>query len=64
MANEVKNSVLGQLKSLEVNETVSFPANRLSYVRASCALFGPEWGKKFSTHYDKENYSVTVTRTA
>jgi len=59
-----RNSIIGQFRSLEVGESRDFPREKLSYIRASASLFGAEWDRKFSTHFDREQGVVTVTRTA
>lgn len=56
-------SVIGLFRKMEVGDTLDFPAAKLSYIRASASLFGAEWDKTFSTHFDRDERKVFVTRT-
>ncbi len=56
--------VLTALRELEIGQSVTYPTSRTSYVRSVCVSFGVEWGKKFSTKINREEGTVTATRTA
>ncbi|MDE6340000.1 MAG: hypothetical protein K2K97_09475 [Muribaculaceae bacterium] len=56
--------VLTALRELEVGESVTFPIKRNSYVKSCCTNFGLEWDKKFKTAVNREEKTVTATRTA
>ena len=57
-----KESILGKLRQLGINEILEFPAARSSYVKSACTTFGFEWGKKFATHNIRERNIVQVKR--
>lgn len=64
MQNRTKKPVLATLRALGIGGSVSFPANRASYVKSACVAFGFEWNKKFTTTTDRQTRSIIVTRTA
>ncbi len=52
------------LSELESWQSVTYPAERSSYVKSACSQFGFEWGKKFTTANNREERTITVTRIA
>ena len=60
--NQRKNSLLGQLRLLEVGETLTVPVSRSSYLKSICTSFGLQWDKKFSTSTNREERTVTAKR--
>ena len=56
--------VLTTLRELEIGESVTYPAERTSYLRSACTQFGFEWGKKFTTTTNREENTITATRIA
>lgn len=60
--NQRKNSLLGQLRLLEVGETLTVPVSRSSYLKSICTSFGLQWDKKFSTTTNRMERTVTATR--
>ena len=56
--------VLTALRELEIGESVTYPAERTSYLRSACTQFGFEWGKKFTTTTNREENTITATRIA
>lgn len=66
MSNEKSTDrpILTALRELEIGESVTYPAERSSYLKSACSQFGFEWGKKFTTSNNRENRTITATRTA
>lgn len=64
MNGKQTKSVRSMLAELGVGEAATFPAERTSYLRACCTNFAFEWNKKFSTRTNREERTITVTRTA
>lgn len=64
MEKTIDKPILTTLRELEVGESVSYPISRTSYIRSVCANFGLEWDKKFKTSINREEKTVTATRTA
>lgn len=60
--NQRKNSLLGQLRLLEVGETLTVPVSRSSYLKSCCTSFGLQWNKKFSTMTNRAERTITATR--
>ena len=60
--NQRKNSLLGQLRSLAVGETLTVPVSRSSYLKSICTSFGLQWDKAFSTTTNREERTITATR--
>lgn len=56
--------VLTALRELEIGESVTYPAERSSYLRSACTQFGFEWGKKFTTSQNRKENTITATRIA
>lgn len=64
MEKTTDKPILTALRELEVGESVTYPAERTSYLRSVCVSFGLEWGKKFTTKTNREERTVSATRTA
>lgn len=64
MEKPADKPILTVLRELEIGETVTYPAERTSYLRSACVAFGLEWGKKFKTKINREERTVSATRTA
>lgn len=60
--NQRKNSLLGQLRCLDVGGTLTVPVSRSSYLKSLCTSFGLQWDKKFSTTTNREERTITATR--
>ena len=56
--------VLPALRELEIGKTLTYPAERTSYIRSVCVSYGLEWQKKFKTAVNRQQRTITVTRTA
>lgn len=61
--NQSTKPFLTQLRELEVGGTLVQPASRASYAQSACCRFGLEWDKIFSVKTNRENRTVTITRT-
>jgi len=61
--NQSTKPFLTQLRELEVGGTLVQPASRASYAQSACCRFGLEWDKVFSVKTNRENRTVTITRT-
>lgn len=57
-----QESLLGQLRNLEVGERLTVPVSRSSYLKTICTRFGLQWDKRFSTATDREQRTITATR--
>lgn len=57
-----KSPLLPTLRSMSVGDVCSFAITRLNPVRTSCSNMGLELGRKYSTHINKENATIEVTR--
>lgn len=55
--------ILAALRELEVGDSITYPAGRNSYISSLCSRFGFEWNRKFATRTNREEHTVTVTRT-
>ena len=64
MEKTTDKPVLTALRKLEVGESLTYPASRTSYVRSVCVRFGLEWGKTFKTKTNRNERTITATRTA
>lgn len=62
MKQKTDKSVLASIRSLEVGERYTAPANRLYYVRAQCSNLGAMLSRKYSTHFCRESRTITVQR--
>lgn len=60
--NMKEKTVLGVLRSMEINDTMVLAAKRLSYAKSAATLVAQEEGKKFTTRYDGSKRTVTITR--
>lgn len=60
--NQRKNSLLGQLRLLEIGETLTVPVSRSSYLKSLCTSFGLQWDKKFSTSTNRVERTITAKR--
>ena len=61
--NEEKQPIAPMISKLEINEKVTYPAERYNSVRNTCtnmSITNP--GVRFSTCLDREARTVTVTR--
>lgn len=56
--------LLTALRELEVGESLSVPAERGSYLKSISSQFGFEWGKKFTCSNNRDERTITATRTA
>lgn len=55
-------SLLSELREMEVNDKLTYPIERLSYVRSACVTFGLEWGRKYVTRSNRAERTVTAIR--
>lgn len=62
--NDAEKPMLAVLRDLEVEESHSYPLERMSSLKTMCTNFGAQWNKKFSTKIDREKRIITVTRMA
>lgn len=51
------------LVALEVGNAVTFPISRLKSVRTQASELGAIYNRQFKTKTDRENQTITVTRT-
>ncbi len=63
MKKVIDKPILTALRELEVGDFVTYPIERTSYLRSACVTFGLEWGKKFKTSINREDRTITATRT-
>lgn len=68
MEQQSKNvSMTAQLTNkflkMEVGRQLAFPVERLNVVRTTASNLGISLGRRYITHTDRENRTVTVTRT-
>lgn len=64
MEQSDKNEPLtNQLINMEVGRQLAFPAERLNVVRVTACDIGFKYGRRYTTRTDRENRTVTVTRT-
>ncbi len=66
MSNEkiTDKPILTALREMEIGDSVTYPAERGSYLKSACSQFGFEWGKKFTTCNNRDDRTVTATRIA
>lgn len=57
-----KQSIRPQLKSMKQNDTLTFPINRVTVVRASAYSLSVEIGVAYSVTIDKEKGACVVKR--
>ncbi len=62
MEKIIDKPVLTALRELEIGQSVTYPAERASYLKSACSQFGFEWGKKFTTTNNREERTITATR--
>lgn len=58
-----EKSMRQQLMEMRVGQKLVFPLSNLTSVRAACSNYGLQWDKKFLTESNREERTVTVTRT-
>lgn len=58
----IDKPILTALRELEVGQSVTYPAERSSYLKSACSTFGFEWGVKFSTSINREERTITAVR--
>lgn len=58
-----KMSIMGQIKTLGKGDKISFPIEKTLYIRAICTNCGYELGIKYSTHVNRKDKTIEVTRT-
>lgn len=58
----VAQPILSQLRTMEVGDVLTFPAEKRGSVKAMCSEYGFEWNKKFTTSINREERTITVTR--
>ena len=64
MEQQPKNvNMTAQLTNLPVGSSVSYSADRLSVVRVTASNLSLSLGRRYTTRTDRENRTVTVTRT-
>jgi len=56
-------SVRQQLLEMVVGDTLTFSLDNLTSVRAACSNYGLQWDRKFLTQSNRDNRTLTVTRT-
>ncbi|MBD5184663.1 MAG: hypothetical protein HDS97_07215 [Bacteroidales bacterium] len=56
--------ILTALRKMEIGESLPYPVERTSYLRSACVSFGLEWGKKFKTKTNREEWTVSAIQTA
>ena len=56
-------TVTEQLRSLGINESCTFPAERMNSVKTLASQYGFLWGKVFSSTINRKERVVTITRT-
>ena len=62
--SEVAKPILAQLREMEIGETLFFPAEKRGSVKAMCSEYGFEWNKTFRTSINRQERTISVTRTA
>lgn len=58
----VAQPILSQLRTMEVGDVLTFPAEKRGSVKAMCSEYGFEWDKKFATSINRKERTITVTR--
>ncbi len=58
----IDRPILTALRELEVGQSVTYPAERSSYLKSACSQFGFEWGVKFTTAINRKERTITATR--
>lgn len=61
---EVRRTINPVLRTMNVGQTESWPLIQLNAVRASAVALGTQFNKKYTTHVNRENGTVEVTRIA
>lgn len=57
-----KRPVIPSLRKMEVGERVAFPLSRMNCVKTSCTIASVVLGWRFSTHVNREQAAIEVTR--
>lgn len=61
---EMRRTINPVLRTMDVGQTESWPLIQLNAVRSSAVTIGTQFEKKYSTHVNRENGTVEVTRIA
>lgn len=56
--------ILTQLREMEVGDVLTFPAEKRGSVKAMCSEYGFEWNKTFHTSINRQERTISVTRSA
>lgn len=62
--NDEKLPIAPAIKALEINETVTFPVERLNAVRSTATQLGLQHHKSFTCSVSDDRTTITVKRTA
>ena len=56
--------ILTQLREMKVGDVLTFPAEKRGSVKAMCSEYGFEWNKTFHTSINRQERTISVTRSA
>lgn len=59
---EKEKPMLAVLRDLEIDESHTYPIERMSSLKTMCTNFGVQWDKQFSTKTNRQSRTITVTR--
>ena len=62
--NVNQKPILTQLREMEVGDVLTFPAEKRGSVKAMCSEYGFEWNKTFHTSINRQERTISVTRSA
>lgn len=54
--------ILPTMRAMETGATVSFPLNKMHYVRSLAVQLGTITGRRYTTHIDRTTGVINVTR--
>ena len=58
-----KKPLRAEIRELVIGSTLVYPIRRMSVVKSTCSTVALENDRKFSTSVDREERTITVTRT-
>lgn len=61
-AKEAVGGILPTLRVMETGDMVTFPINKMHYVRSVSVQLGTITGRRYSTHIDRKAGVIHVTR--
>lgn len=54
--------MMAQLREMDIDETLTFPIERMSSLKSMASTKSAEWDKDFTTSMDRKARTISITR--